>query len=107
MRDAGIRLVLTEQKRAARFQAAAPEDERAVVLVRELVVGVEPAVEPNVAPGADDRNLTGTVDAGRRGDGQEPADAHAGTICPQQKRADRDRGEAGDDQGERGHGGGW
>ncbi len=91
----------------ARLQAAPPEDERTLVLVGELVVGIEPAVHPHVAPTTRNRERSRRFHPDRGRDGEEPADAHAGPVGAQEKRADRDRDKTGGDHDEGAHGRGW
>ena len=56
------------------LEPGSPEDERAVVEVLELLLGVDPAVDPDVAGPAARRDREGLIEADRRGRGQQPAD---------------------------------
>ena len=89
------------------FQAPAAQHEGAMVLVRELGVGVEPPVHPHVARGAGRRERAGLRDRHAGRDGEEAAHAHPRAVRAEEEAAGGDRGEAGDDHDEGGHGGRW
>ena len=83
---------------ARSLEAGPPEHQRPVVLVLELVLGVDPAGDGHVAGGAGLRQGDGPRHRDDLGRGQDPADAGAAPERAEQDPADREQREAGHGQ---------
>ena len=89
---------------AMQLETGPPEDERAVRVVLELVLGVDTAAHPDVSRGAvRERESLAHTHLRRRG--QKTTDTVARPVGAEDQHARRERDDAGDERDEGGHGG--
>jgi hypothetical protein len=89
---------------ASQLQAGPPEDERAMGVVLELVLGVDPPTHADVA-GRAKGQASGLRDRDLGGRCQESSDPVSRAVGPEDQDTRRERDETGDDRDERRHGG--